>query len=382
LKLDAAALKEEAAREGLFLLGATTLDPLPHREVYECWLEAGRHGSMAYLGTERARRMRAFPQELLPQARSLVICALPYAVPGGQADAPARAAAPLRGRVAAYAWGDDYHEVFPVRLESLARRLQARLGSSFAFRAYTDTGPLLERDLAQRAGLGWAGKNTCLISPRHGSLFFLGELLLEPEVQVDTPFVADRCGSCRRCIEACPTGCILEDRTLDARRCISYQTIENRGPIPRGLRSEMGTWIFGCDVCQIVCPWNQRFARPEGALPAFQAREGVPSPDLIEALGLGPQEFSRRFRHSAVKRAHLTGFLRNAAVALGNLRDPRAIPALAGALRAEREPLVRSHAAWALGQISGLEARQALREAAPAEKNSDVLAELDLALSG
>lgn len=382
MKLDGSALKEEAAREGLFLLGTTTLDPPPHREVYERWLESGRHGSMAYLATERARRLRASPRELLPQAQSLIVCALPYGVPDERADASTATAAPLRGRMAAYAWGDDYHEVFPARLEALARRLQARVAIPFAFRAYTDTGPLLERDLAQRAGLGWIGKNTCLISPRHGSFFFLGELLLDLEVEVDAPFAADRCGSCRRCIEACPTGCILEDRILDARRCISYQTIENRGPIPSELRPAMGTWVFGCDVCQLVCPWNRRFARPSDVLPAFQPREDMPFPDLAEALALSPQEFSRRFRHSAVKRTHRAGFLRNVAVALGNLHDSRAVPALAQALGADPEPLVRAHAAWALGQTGGQGARQALRDAARDETDPGVLAELYLALSG
>lgn len=382
MKLDRSVLKEEATREGLFLLGTTTLDPTPHREAYERWLEAGRHGTMAYLSADRARRMRASPQELLPKAHSLVVCALPYAVPGKDVDMTGSVTVPLRGRVAAYAWGDDYHEVFPARLESLARRLETRVGSSFAFRAYTDTGPLLERDLAQRAGLGWIGKNTCLISLQHGSFLFLGELLIEPEVGTNAPFVADRCGSCRRCIEACPTGCILEDRTLDARRCISYQTIENRGPIPRELRPALGTWVFGCDVCQMVCPWNQRFARPDDTLPAFRPRVDIPFPDLTEVLGLMSQEFSFRFRHSPVKRAHRAGFLRNAAVALGNLHDPRAIPALAAALRSDPDPQVRAHAAWALGQIGGREARQVLDRAATSETDAEVKTELKLALGG
>src|SRR5512139_3833352 len=187
------------------------------------------------------------------------------------------------GRVAAYAWGEDYHTVLTERLQQLVVFIETHLGSPFPYRIYTDTGPLLERELAQRAGLGWIGKNTCLINPQAGSYFLLGEVLLGVALEPDAPFIADRCGSCTRCLEACPTGCILPDRTIDARRCISYLTIELKGIIPVELRPAIGNWVFGCDICQEVCPWNQRFARTQGEA-AFTARPGLSTPRLVDEL--------------------------------------------------------------------------------------------------
>ena len=213
-------------------------------------------------------------------------------------------------------------------------------------RWYTDSGPLLERDLAQRAGLGWIGKNTCLINPQQGSYFFLAELLLGVALQPDPPFTQDRCGACTRCIDACPTGCIRPDRTLDARRCISYLTIELKGEIPEELRPRLGNWVFGCDVCQQVCPWN-RFA-PEQGDPAFAPRPGIPAPELVAELALTAEEFKRKFTGSPVLRAKRRGYLRNVAVALGNQGDPAALPALERAAAEDPEPLVREHAAWAV----------------------------------
>jgi epoxyqueuosine reductase len=282
--------------------------------------------------------------------------------------------------VAAYAWGDDYHAVIPPRLEQLAEFIERETGRPVPHRAYTDTGPLLERDLAQRAGLGWIGKNTCLIHPRLGSCFFLAELLLAIELEPDPPFLADRCGSCTRCLQACPTGCILPDRTLDAARCISYLTIELKGAVPPELRPQLGDWVFGCDVCQQVCPWNERFAQASD-LQEFDPRPGVPAPDLIEELRLSQEDFSRKFRRSPLKRARRRGYLRNLAVALGNSADPFAVPALARALEDEAEPLVRAHAAWALGQIGGPQALAALEQASHAESDPQVLAEIRAALA-
>jgi epoxyqueuosine reductase len=206
----------------------------------------------------------------------------------------------------------------------------------------------MERDLAQRAGLGWIGKNTCLINPKSGSYFLLAEILLGIDLEPDPPFTADRCGTCTRCIEACPTGCILPNRTLDAQRCIAYLTIENKSEIPPDLRPQMGNRIFGCDVCQMVCPWN-RFTAIE--YDQSLAPNPVPgSPDLRADLRLTSQEFNRKFKDSPVQRARRRGYLRNVAVALGNSGNPAAIPSLEAALQ-EDEPLVRSHAEWALKQI-------------------------------
>jgi epoxyqueuosine reductase len=250
--------------------------------------------------------------------------------------------------VAAYAWGRDYHLVFPQRLESLVAYIGQEVRGTVPNRWYTDTGPILERDLAQRAGLGWIGKNTCLINPKLGSYFLLAEILLGTDLEPDPPFTVDRCGTCTRCIEACPTHCILPDRTLDARRCISYLTIENKGEIPPDLRPRMGNWTFGCDVCQMVCPWN-RFAEKEYDQ-SFAPHPDLPSPDLIADLMLTPQEFNRKFKDNPVQRARRGGYLRNTAVALGNSGSMAGIPALEGALQAGA-PLIRQHAGWALKQI-------------------------------
>jgi epoxyqueuosine reductase len=222
-----------------------------------------------------------------------------------------------QGRVARYAWGDDYHDWMWGRLDALSAFVEAEASRTVIGRRYVDTGPLLERELAVRAGLGWFGKNTMLINPRRGSWLLLGELLLDLELAYDRPFRTDHCGTCTRCIEACPTQCILPDRTLDASRCVSYLTIElRRKEMPQELRGSVGNWIFGCDICQEVCPWN-RFAKPTGKL-AFQPRQGTPRPELAELLALDDEGFRQRFKGSPIKRAKRSGLQRNAAVALDN----------------------------------------------------------------
>lgn len=390
------AVKAEAQRLGFPLVGITTPDPPPHFPVFESWLGAGRHGEMAYLETERSRQRRAAPRQILPECQSILVVGVRYPAalpPNSSAEARSNPASALqaemlrpledenklKGRVAAYAWGKDYHDVLPDRLRSLVAFLEARVGWPIPNRWYTDTGPILERDLAQRAGLGWTGKNTCLIHPQQGSYFLLAEILLGIELEPDPPFIPDHCGSCTRCLDACPTACILPDRTLDARACISYLTIELKGAIPVDLRPPMGDWVFGCDVCQQVCPWNERFADPQGD-PGLAPRPEVAEPDLIAELALSPEEFNRKFKGSPVKRAKRRGYLRNVAVALGNSGSPAAVPALARALQDEPEPLVRSHAAWALGRIGGEVARRALSEAAVKEAEALVLAEIQAAL--
>ncbi len=308
---------------------------------------------MQYLATERARARRADPRRVLPECRSILVLATPYSPPGESG-----AAAPgdeTTGRIAAYARGDDYHEVLPPRMQALVRFIESQVGHAVANRWYTDTGPLLERDLAQRAGLGWIGKNTCLIHPKHGSYFLLSEILLDLDLEPDAPFTSDQCGSCTRCIEACPTECILPDRTLDAGRCISYLTIELKEDVPEELRGKIGSWVFGCDVCQSVCPWN-RFAAERGD-PAFSGNEPSQQPPLIRELELSAAEFNRRFRSSPVRRAKRRGYLRNVAVALGNAGSLADLPALEKALR-DAEPLVQRHAGWALKQIRSRQERK------------------------
>jgi epoxyqueuosine reductase len=298
---------------------------------------------MDYLADEKSRLRRADPKLILPECESILVLGIPYHPPLYPGDEPG-----MRGRVAAYAWGDDYHEVLPGRLLELVIFIEEQVGHPIPNRYYTDTGPILERDLAQCAGLGWIGKNTCLINPHYGSYFLLSEILLGISIEPDTAFVSDRCGTCTRCIEACPTRCIQSSRTLDARRCISYLTIELKDDISPGLRPLLKDWIFGCDLCQMVCPWN-RFADKEGDS-AFQSHADIPLPDLTRELSLTPQAFSRKFKWSPVKRAKRRGYLRNVAVVLGNCGGEESIPALQQALE-DSEPVVREHAKWAIEQI-------------------------------
>jgi epoxyqueuosine reductase len=258
----------------------------------------------------------------------------------------------IAGRISNYAWGSDYHEVLWQRLDQLLNWVQMEAPGCRG-RTVVDTAPLLERDFARLAGLGWFGKNTMLINKKIGSYFFIGALLLDLELNVDKPFTADHCGTCTACLDACPTDAFVGPGKLDARRCISYLTIELRQPIPHELREGMGEWIYGCDICQDVCPWNRK--APISSEPAFQPRTGLADPDLIELLRLTPEEFRERFRSSAMTRPKRGGLLRNVAIALGNSGDARAVPALIDALK-DLDPLVRDAAVWALQRIGTEEA--------------------------
>jgi len=371
-------IKAEAQRLGFALVGVTTPAPPPHVPNFERWLAEGRQAGMGYLASERSRARRANPRAILPEARSVVCLATPYPNPGAIPFSPLPDQPPT-GLVASYAWGSDYHSVLEPRLRALVEWAQRESGSPILHRVYSDTGPVLERDLAQRAGIGWIGKNTCLIDPRRGSYFLLSEILLELELEPDPPFSADQCGSCRRCIDACPTGCILPDRTIDAGRCISYLTIENKGDIPTDLRAPVGGWIFGCDICQMVCPWNIRFADQDPD-PGLAPRAEIPTPNLLEEIHLGQDEFRDKFRDSPIRRAKRSGYLRNIAVALGNSADARAVPQLEHVLFNEIDALVRGHAAWALGEIGGRQARRALEKALAYEPDPGVREEIVNAL--
>jgi epoxyqueuosine reductase len=379
----ALAVKAEAKRLGFAWAGVTSPDPPPHFPVFERWLAAGRQGQMAYLASERSRERRAAPRLILPECRSILVLGMAYLPQAAQPEnSEGQAENPL-GQVASYAWGSDYHDVLPERLQALVAFIEAQVGHPVPNRWYTDTGPILERDLAQRAGLGWIGKNSCLIDPQAGSYFLLAEILLGIDLEPDSPFTTDHCGACTRCLDACPTGCIMPDRTLDARRCISYLTIELKGPIPSELRPQLGGWVFGCDICQQVCPWNVRFASAQGDR-SFSPRAQVPRPDLIQELALTPETFNLKFKGSPVQRARRRGYLRNVSVALGNRcagsADPAAVDALSKSLQDDPEPLVRAHAAWALGQIGGEAAYQALREALDREPDETVRPEILMAL--
>ena len=241
-------IKFKARQLGFTLAGVTSSEPPASYSVFESWLNSDMHGTMNYLAEERSRTRRADPKQILPECKSILVLAIPYSpLPLGEGTGV---------KVASYALGDDYHDIIPQRLKLIVEFIEEQIGHSVPNRYYTDTGPILERDLAQRAGLGWIGKNTLLINPKAGSTFFLSEILLGIELEPDEEIITDHCGTCTRCLTACPTQCILPDRTLDARRCISYLTIELKDDIPEELRPLMEDWIFGCDICQQVCPWN------------------------------------------------------------------------------------------------------------------------------
>src|SRR5215216_2704862 len=334
-------IKAKSKQLGFILTGVTTPDPPPHFSTFEQWLTQGYHGTMDYLATERSRARRADLREILPECKSILVLATSYGRPR-----PMEEGSGVMGNIASYARGDDYHDVLPARMRELVQFIEAQVGGPVKNRWYTDTGPLLERDLAQRAGIGWIGKNTCLIHPKHGSYFLLSEILLDLDLEPDPPFVTDHCGTCTRCIEACPTDCILPDRTIDAARCISYLTIELKEDIPTELREKIGSWVFGCDICQMVCPWN-RFAGEGDA----EFGDKSPAASLTEEISLTAHEFNKRFKGSSVKRAKRRGYLRNVAVALGNSGDMHVLPVLQNALNDE-EPLVRNHARWAIEKIT------------------------------
>lgn len=313
-----------------------------HADEFRQWLSDRAHGEMNYM--ERGEEKRCDPQGILPGAKSIIVVALNYF----QGETPRRGMA--TGRIARYAWGDDYHEVVRVKLDRIDNLLREFGGAQ---RCYVDTGPVLERDHAAQAGIGWHGKSTMLIDPRLGTWFFLGEILTTLDLPPDLPQV-DRCGTCERCIAACPTGAITAPHRLDARRCISYLTIELKGSIPVDLRPLIGNRIFGCDDCLDACPWN-RFAEVsrESAFAARSAsRTGISTTgiSLRDYLSLGDAEFRALFRNSPIKRIKRRGFLRNVCVALGNIGHEGDLPALEKAA-VDPEPLIAEHATWAIDQI-------------------------------
>lgn len=369
-------IKERARALGFSACGITTPEPPPHLTQFENWLHTGMHGSMHYLASEHARTRRADPLLILPGCQSIIVLATNYY----QGEPPAAEPGPPRAKVARYAWNEDYHHTLLVRMRALHAFIEEACGESVAQRMYADTGPLLERELAQRAGIGWIGKNTLLINPRAGSWTLLSEILLAWPLAADAPFVADRCGSCTRCIDACPTQAILpNERSVDSRRCISYLTIEERGAIAPELRPALRDWVFGCDICQDVCPWNVRFAQPTND-EAFLARSPLPEPRLPDLLLATAAQFSETYKGSPLKRAKRSGMARNAAVALGAQRAQAAQPALEVALQHDADADVRAHAAWALGQLANAASRSALQTALLAEYDAVVRTEITAAI--
>lgn len=363
-------IKAQAHTLGFDLVGVTPAASPAYEDAYADWLARGFAGEMTYMA--RYVEKRRHPGHVLPGARSLIVVAMNYRASDAETIPDDQ---PL-GVIARYARGRDYHDVMTARLEELLTFIRSEAGCPVQGKVYVDTGPILEREFAVLAGLGWFGKHSNLINKRLGSWLLLGEILLDVELAYDRPTTA-HCGTCTRCIEACPTEAIVEPYVVDARRCISYLTIELKGAIPDEFRTGMGNRIFGCDDCQDVCPWNRR--APVTGEPDFFPRQSADAPGLIELLRMTPDDFRTRFKGSPIKRAKRRGLLRNTAVALGNTGDPQAIPPLVEALHDE-EPLIRGHAAWALGQLGGDRARQALAEATEQERETAVLAEMEKAL--
>lgn len=333
-----ARLIEQASRLGFARCGVAAATPADGFDRLREWLGRGFAGEMAYLDGDRAA-LRRDPGSILPGVRSVVMAAMSYAPCG-----PAAPAGANEGRVARYAWGADYHAVVRERLKRLGEWLRGEVPGCRG-RAVVDTAPLLERDFARRAGLGWFGKNTMLIDKRLGSWTVLGGLLVDVELPPSEPFEASHCGTCTRCLDACPTGAFAGPYLLDARKCISYLTIEVKGHVPEAMREAVGDWAFGCDVCNEVCPWNRKAPPGEPALAG-----GAERVDLIELLGLSEEAFRERFAGTAMHpRPGRRAVLRNAALALGNVGDARALPALERA--AEGDDLIAEAARWAMERI-------------------------------
>jgi len=333
--------KALALQAGFDLAGVAAADAPRELAFFAEWVARGYAGTMAYLSSQADRRGDL--RVAFPWARSVLSVALQYDTPH-----PYSTEAPRdRGWIARYAWGDDYHDVVKARLDAAVAALADAVGP-FRARTYVDTGPIQERAYAAAAGIGAWGKNTCLLHPELGSWFFLGEAVTDLDLEPDLPR-ADLCGSCTACLDACPTGAFPAPFVLDATRCISYLTIEVKDAIPEEQRGGVGRHVFGCDICQDVCPWNRKRRRFGGE--SFAPRTGLVAPDLSDLARLTPAEFSERFRRSPVKRARRRGLLRNVAVALGNAGDARGRPVLER-LATDEDPVVREHALWALRRVS------------------------------
>jgi epoxyqueuosine reductase len=355
-----------AHEQGFVLVGFAPLHRLDNREkFFNRWLAEGRQGEMGWLGRDPERRFD--PRRIDPRLRSVVSLGYPYAAPAIP-HIDWRTA--MRGRIAAYALGPDYHDTVLARAHAVVERLKGQRPEAVT-RAYVDTGAVFEREWAAEARTGWFGRNTNLLNRHHGSYFFLAEIFTDAEFEPSGEPYREHCGTCRQCLDLCPTGALAEGYVIEPRVCISYLTIEHRGPIPTALRSKLGNWIFGCDICQEVCPWNvSGDALPDDAMMPF----------LPGLMALDDDGFRRRFGKSAVARTRRRGLLRNAAVVLGNSGNRDAIQVLARSLGEETEPLVRSHAAWALGRLGGRSARMALERRRKAESDSEVGAEIAAAL--
>jgi len=368
MRVSAAAIKEQAAAMGFDVAGVIRAEPSQQLEAYLRWVEAGLQGEMGYMArADRVARRRDL-NVILPGVQSMVVVGLDYATGGIPQEVLEDRS---RGRIAAYAWGVDYHEVMTPRLEALAAWLQGVSGRETQQRVYVDTGAILERSHAQQAGLGFTGKNTMLIHPRRGSQFFIGEILTDVEFDgYDSAGRETMCGRCTRCLSACPTDAFPRPHVLDARRCISYLTIEYKGIIERTLRPLMGNWVYGCDVCQEVCPF-QRFAQATRERGFYAVDVERAAPKLMDLLALDETGFRQRYYGSAIFRIKRERLVRNACVAAGNWGDEAASGILERLLD-DPSATIRAHAAWALRQVAGDAARARLMRRLDVETDAAV----------
>ncbi|GJM15527.1 MAG: epoxyqueuosine reductase [Thermodesulfobacteriota bacterium] len=366
------AIKDKAMDLGFDLIGVSPIDSFPENQFYKEWLNKGFSGEMKYL--ERNSEKREDIQNILPGAKSVISCAMNY-----NTDYPysIEHTDNTKGWISRYAWGDDYHDTIKNKLQILMDYICSESSHEVESKLYVDTGPVLEKTYGKYAGVGWVGKNTCLINQEIGSWIFLGEIITSLELEYDVP-VPDRCGTCTRCIEACPTDAIIEPYILDSRLCISYLTIELKDKIPHELREGVDNNIYGCDICQDVCPWNKRAHISDKT--EFEPREGLLNPNLPYLSSLSVDEFRKHFKGSPIKRTKRRGLLRNVMIAMGNSGEKNFLPYISECLKDE-EPLVRAHAIWALWKIKGAKSKEILINCRDKENDSIVIDEIDRILS-
>lgn len=359
-------IKKEGYKIGFDLIGVAPVDDYPESQFYKKWLDKGFEATMSYMSKNPEKRKDV--RNIMPNARSVISCALnynsdhPYSVSQKNTN---------KGWIARYAWGDDYHEVMKVKLNRLKGFIEENTGDVDSL-TYVDTGPVLERMYSKYSGIGWIGKNTCTINQNIGSWFFLGEIITNMELEYDG-CVSDRCGTCTRCIDECPTEAIRKPYVLDSSRCISYFTIENKNEIPYKYREAVGRNVFGCDICQDVCPWNSKAHNTTDA--SFLPRDGLYQPDLRYLLGLDQENFSTVFKNSPVKRTKRRGLIRNVLVAIGNTESSEYLD-LVNSFIKDEDPLIRRHAIWALWKIQGDSCLEFLRSMIETETDEGVIVEI------
>jgi epoxyqueuosine reductase len=361
-------IQEKAFDLGFNLFGITDPSPPVHYALYEYWLSQKHFGEMDYLDNQRSRELRKTPILLMPDCKSIIIVGLPN-------NPESFGKIELYGKIASFGHQEDYHLVIRKNLNQLHEFIKEAVGLEVKGKVFCDSSPLLEKELAQRAGLGWIGKNSLLISPQVGSLFNLGELFLDIDLPHSQTKNIDLCGDCQACIDACPMQCIKVDRTINAERCISYLTIEHKGIIDQSLRSKMGSWVFGCDICQMVCPWNKK---------PFSHYEISKSSQIFQLLkdnGFTNDQFLSIFGNTPTKRIKREGFLRNYSLSLGNSTMSEVIPVLEF-LFSEKDPVIRRYVSWALGKIKNSEIRNILENYLFSEKDLTVINEINQALLG